>query len=134
MPTCIVSLALLLSLSSAGCSELWEDLDGIVLVDDASVDAQALPRNYWCGYAMPSFNCDNGRSHVQITALDMTSGIAMCSAAKPMPNLDSCHVIDLDGAAPSDESQCQAATGTWRPATSCCNFKGTLSCPAKPPG
>jgi hypothetical protein len=132
----IISLSLFASLSSAGCSWI-PDLGGVVLADggvdselaDGSVDSAPGARNYWCGYAMPGFNCDNGRSHVVLIAPDMTSGIAMCGIAKPMANLDSCHVIDLDGAAPTDAPQCAAAAGSWRPGNNCCNFKGTLSCP-----
>jgi hypothetical protein len=64
-----------------------------------------------------------------VAALDMTSGIAKCRMAKPMANLEFCNVIDVDGEAPADASQCTAASGSWRPGSHCCNFEGTLSCP-----
>jgi len=132
----ILSISLSMSVFSTGCS-LFLDLGDVILADggvdsepaDGGVDSTPSTRNYWCGYAMPGFHCDNGRSHVTVVALDMASGIAMCRMAKPMPNLESCHVIDLDGAAPTDATQCTAASGSWRPSNNCCNFEGTLSCP-----
>lgn len=133
----VISISLLVSsLSTTGCSSLL-DLGNVLLADggvdseiaDGGIDSKPSPRNYWCGYAMPGFHCDNGRSHVVLVAPDMTSGIAGCRMAKPMSSLESCHVIDLDGAAPTDATECTAAAGSWRTGNSCCNFEGTLSCP-----
>jgi len=154
MAKIVISISLCVSLFSTGCSLLL-DLGDVLLADggvdgapadsgvdsapadsgvdsapaDSGVDSAPSARHYWCGYAMPGFHCDNGRSHVTVVALDMTSGVAMCRVAKPMSNLESCHVIDLDGAAPTDPTQCTAASGSWRPSNNCCNFEGTLSCP-----
>jgi hypothetical protein len=122
----ILSMSLLVSsLSATGCSSVL-DLGDVILAD---AGVETGPRNYSCGYAMPGFNCDNGRSHVIVAVPDMTSAIAMCGTAKPMASLESCHVIDLDGEAPTDAFECKTASGSWRPGNSCCNFKGTLSCP-----
>lgn len=118
-------LGLLISLM--GCSPLL-DLGEVTPVDGGT-DVKAADRNYQCGYAMPGFDCNNGRSHALVVAPDMTSGIAMCHTVQPMPTLDFCYAIDSDGAASTDASQCAAAAGSWRPGNSCCNFKGTLSCP-----
>jgi hypothetical protein len=59
----------------------------------------------------------------------MTSALAMCGTAKPVANLESCHVIDLDGEPSSDAVECKTASGSWRPGNRCYNFKGTSSCP-----
>ena len=86
-------------------------------------------RNYTCGYALPGFGCNNGRASTTLLAADMTAAISACHIAQP-PNLpDFCYVLDRDGAAPSDASQCAAAGGSWRPGNSCCNFFGSVSCP-----
>jgi hypothetical protein len=86
-------------------------------------------RNYRCGYALAGFGCNNGRANTLIAAADMTAAISACHIAQP-PNLpDFCYVLDADGAAPTDASQCAAAGGSWRPGNSCCNFFGSTSCP-----
>jgi hypothetical protein len=94
-------------------------------------DCGACPtvRNYTCGYALPDFGCDNGRTHADITAPDMTTAIATCHAVQPPDRPDFCYVIDRNGAAATDESECTAASASWRPGNDCCNFFGTLSCP-----
>jgi len=94
---------------------------------------QPVLRHYVCGYAMnrPGYNCNNGRNHVDITAVDMTAAIAICQATRLPGYPDFCVVRDLDGTSSTDASQCAAAPApaSWRPKNSCCNFKGTLSCP-----
>jgi hypothetical protein len=86
-------------------------------------------RSYRCGYALAGFGCNNGRANTLIAAADMTAAISACHIAQP-PNLpDFCYVLDADGAAPTDASQCAAAGGSWRPGNSCCNFFGSTSCP-----
>lgn len=133
----IVAMSLFVSsLSTAGCSWLL-DLEGVTLADggvdsepaDSGVDSEPSPHNYQCGYAMPGFHCDNGRSHVALVAPDLTSGIAKCRMAMPMPSLEFCYVMDLSGDAPIDATECTAASGSWRPGSHCCNFEGTVSCP-----
>jgi hypothetical protein len=86
-------------------------------------------RHYACGYAMAGWNCNNGRNHVNITASDMTEAIAKCHSVQLSGYPDFCYVIDTDGAVASDTGECTAGAGSWRPGNSCCNFKGTLSCP-----
>ncbi len=94
-------------------------------------DCGACPtvRNYTCGYALPGFGCDNGRSHADVTAPDMATAIATCHAVQPPDRPDFCYVIDASGAAATDASECTAAPASWRPGNNCCNFFGTLSCP-----
>jgi len=87
-------------------------------------------RHYTCGYALPGYNCDNGRNHAFVVAADMTSAIAACHAAQLSGYTDFCYVIDTDSGTSTDVSECMAASASWRPGNSCCNFKGTLSCPA----
>lgn len=89
-----------------------------------------LVRNYSCGYALPNYGCDNGRNHALVTAVDMTAAIAACHAAQLPGYSDFCYVIDSDGATSTDVSECSAALASWRPGNNCCNFMGTLSCPA----
>jgi C1q domain-containing protein len=86
-------------------------------------------RAYTCGYAAPGNRCDDGRSSTTIFAADMASAIAACHAADQAAMKDFCYVKDRDGTAPTDASQCSAASASWRPANSCCNFMGTASCP-----
>ncbi len=86
-------------------------------------------RNYACGYALPGFGCNNGRASTTVLAADMTAAIASCHIAQPANLPDFCHVLDRDGAAPSDQAQCTAAGGSWRPRSSCCNFFGSTSGP-----
>lgn len=93
-----------------------------------SVDGET-GREYTCGYAAPGNHCDNGRSSNTIFAADMASAIAACRAADQAAMKDFCYVKDRDGTAPTDASQCSAASASWRPAHSCCNFMGTVSCP-----
>lgn len=114
---------LMLSMSSTGCSTILD------LTDPGIVDGGPPGREYRCGYAMPGFNCNNGRSHLAVVAPDMTSAISMCHAVQPMPTLDFCYVIDDGGAGSTDADQCATASGSWRPNSTCCNFEGTLSCP-----
>ena len=86
-------------------------------------------RHYTCGYALPGHNCDNGRNHAFVVAADMTAAIAACHAAQLPGYTDFCYVIDSDSGTSTDVSECMAASASWRPGNSCCNFKGTLSCP-----
>lgn len=89
----------------------------------------AVGRSYRCGYALPGYGCNNGRASTTVVVADMTAAIGSCHIAQP-PNLpDFCYVLDLDGTAPTDASQCAAAGGSWRPNYSCCNFLGSTSCP-----
>jgi hypothetical protein len=84
---------------------------------------------YTCGYALPGFGCNNGRSSLRVNAADMTTAVTACLLAQPADRPDFCHVINAQGTAPTDQSQCTAAGGSWRPNNSCCNFLGTTSCP-----
>ena len=86
-------------------------------------------RTYGCGYALPGYNCNNGRTHAFINASSMTAAVAACPAARPAGYTDSCYVLDSTGGTAADAVGCAAAGGSWRPGNSCCNFKGTLSCP-----
>jgi hypothetical protein len=86
-------------------------------------------RNYLCGYAMSGYNCDNGRHSVKITATGMTAAIATCKSQVPSGYPDFCYAQALDGVTNSDISECTAAPASWRKGNSCCNVKGTLSCP-----
>lgn len=99
---------------------------------DAMMDSSTTGRMYRCGYAAPANNCANQRRSQTLVTLDMTGAIAACNAQKPKPKLDLCYVKDNDGPAAMDESQCMAASGTWRPDGNCCTFLETLSCPASP--
>jgi hypothetical protein len=84
---------------------------------------------YTCGYALPGFGCDNGKSSLRVNAADMTTAVTACHLAQPADRPDFCYVIDAQGTAPSDASDCAATGGSWRPGNSCCNFFGTTSCP-----
>jgi len=86
-------------------------------------------RNYRCGYAQAGFGCNNGRGSSVLLAADMTSAISQCHIAQPANLPDFCYVLDADGATASDQSQCVAQGGSWRPNTSCCNFVGSVACP-----
>lgn len=86
-------------------------------------------RHYTCGYALPGYQCNNGRNHAFVVAADMTAAIAACHAAQPASYTDFCYVIDADGGTSSDTNECTAASASWRPTNSCCNFLGTTSCP-----
>ena len=96
---------------------------------NASASCQCVASaTYSCGYAMSGNGCDNGRTHVDITATDMTAAIAACKGMRPSGYPDFCYVLDRDPATPSDASEC-ALQGSWRPVKACCNFVGALSCP-----
>lgn len=84
---------------------------------------------YTCGYALPGFDCNNGKSSLRVNAADMTTAVTACHLAQPADRPDFCYVIDSVGTAPSDASQCAAVGGSWRAGNSCCNFFGTTSCP-----
>src|SRR6185503_15042814 len=84
---------------------------------------------YRCGYALAGYNCNNGRGSVLLSAPDMTTAIATCHTSQPASLPDFCYVKNTNQATPSDPTQCAAAGGSWRPASVCCNFKGSLSCP-----
>lgn len=87
-------------------------------------------RNYRCGYALAGFGCNGGRAGTVIQAADMTSAITSCHIAQPANLPDFCNVIDQAGTAATDASQCTAAGGAWRKASSCCNFVGSVTCPS----
>jgi hypothetical protein len=110
-----------------GCFSQVEDPSATSTVGTEAIEAA---RNYVCGYALPGFGCNNGRNHAFVTASDMTSAIAGCQAAQLPGYTDFCYVVDADGTAATDESSCSAASASWRPGNSCCNFNGTKSCPA----
>jgi len=97
-------------------------------ITDAMMDGSNTGRMYRCGYAAPDNNCEKQRRSQTLVTMDMTAAIAACKDQKPKPKLDLCYVKDDDGPAATDESQCMAASGTWRPDRNCCNFLGTLSC------
>jgi len=89
----------------------------------------AVGRNYSCGYALAGFGCNNGRASTTVVSANMTAAISACHIAQP-PNLpDFCYVLDRDGLAATDASQCGTAGGSWRPGNNCCNFFGSTSCP-----
>ncbi|HEX8113420.1 MAG TPA: hypothetical protein VF516_37075 [Kofleriaceae bacterium] len=105
-------------------------MDG-AMMDSAMMDSAMTDRMYHCGYAAPG-KCDNRRRSQPLIAPDMTAAIAACKKQKPKPDLDFCYVKDDDGMAATDESQCMAASGSWRPDRNCCAFMGTPSCSASP--
>jgi hypothetical protein len=74
------------------------------------------------------YNCDNGRSHLDVMAVDLNAAIAACRSQGLPGYPDFCHVLDVDGGTSADASQC-SAQASWRPKNSCCNFKGKKSCP-----
>jgi len=86
-------------------------------------------RTYACGYAASGFGCNNGRASTAVLAASMTAAIASCHIAQPANLPDFCYVLDRDGFSPSNEAQCIAAAGSWRPRNNCCNFFGSASCP-----
>lgn len=102
------------------------------LTDSAMPDSAMTDRRYQCGYAGPGNHCDNRRRSQTLIAPDMTEAIATCKKQKPKPDLDVCYVKDDDGLAAMDESQCMAASGSWRPDSNCCNLMGPQDCPASP--
>lgn len=131
-------LSVSLWLLPTGCPALL-DLKDVQIVDggsdpgtDGAVDSAMTDRMYRCGYAAPGNNCDKKLRSQTLRAPDMTAAIAACKEQMPRPKLDFCYVKDDDGRAATDESQCMAASGSWRPDGNCCNFLGTLSCPATP--
>jgi hypothetical protein len=120
------------------CSAIL-DLKDVQIVDGGSdnstngmMGSSTTGRMYRCGYAAPGNNCDNRRRTQTLVTMDMTAAIAACKKQKPKPRLDLCYVKDDGGLAATDESQCMAASGSWRPDGNCCTFLGTLSCPATP--
>ena len=86
-------------------------------------------RDYVCGYARPGNNCDNWRISTRPTVTSMAAAVAACQTHPPDLYTDFCYVLDRTGATQSDISQCATAGGSWRPGNSCCNFRGSLSCP-----
>ena len=119
-----------------GCTAIL-DLQDVQIVDggsDSSTDgmmgSSPTGRMYRCGYAAPGNKCDNRRRSQTLVTTDMTAAIAACKKQKQ--KLDFCYVKDDDGLAATDERQCMAASGSWRPDGTCCHFLGALSCPATP--
>lgn len=102
------------------------------MTDSVMIDSAMTDRMYQCGYSGPGKNCDKPRRSETLIAPDMTTAIAACKNQKLKPNPDFCYVKDDDGLAATDESQCMAASGAWRPDSNCCTFMGTLSCSASP--
>ena len=100
------------------------------LLDPGGRLPQADPIPFTCGYALPGFGCNNGRGHIDITSGNLASAIAACHAMQPPSLPDFCYVIDVQGGGPTDASVCAAAGGSWRSGNSCCNFLGSVSCPA----
>jgi hypothetical protein len=122
----------------AGCSAFL-DLGDVQIVDggsdnpsDGMMGSAMTDRMYRCGYAAPGNNCDNRRRSQPLVTQDMTAAIAACKKQKQRQRLDFCFVKDDDGLAATDESQCRAASGSWRPDDNCCQFRGRLGCPATP--
>lgn len=109
--------------ASTDQASLEDNLDGVIDIP------MPTSRRYLCGYALPGFGCNNGRSHTVLDAVDMTSAITACHVAQPADRPDFCLVLDQTGTAATDERQCTAAGGSWRPASVCCNFLGSVSCP-----
>lgn len=87
------------------------------------------PAQYRCGYALPGYGCDNGRGSIIITAANLTSAVSACRASQPSNLPDFCYVRNINAGAASDPSQCAMAGGSWRPASNCCNYRGSVSCP-----
>jgi hypothetical protein len=89
-----------------------------------------FPRRATTGVAMRrrGNGCDNFRFSSPLVSANMTTAVASCGAAKPT-TAEMCYVLDESGATIPDVSNCVAASGSWRPRNSCCNFLGTLSCP-----
>jgi len=97
-------------------------------------------RNFACGYALANVSgnrCENGRTTRFVVAKDLTAAIDACLAVQPADRDYFCCVQAPDGAAPTDQSQCEAAprlgpsmlAPAWRPGRSCCRFEGETTCP-----
>lgn len=106
----------------------------------STVVAPCPARNYACGFAMSNVSgniCENGRTTRYVTAPNMSAAISACQAAKPSGYPRFCVVLDQDGTASTDASQCEAAprlgpsklAPEWRPTRSCCKFEGETTCP-----
>ena len=96
------------------------------------VVCSATSRRYLCGWALPGYNCNNGRRSAIIQVGSMSVAIPQCRNTRPAgfsAYTDFCYVLAADGGTPADINECAAAGGSWRPKNNCCNFKGTLSCP-----
>lgn len=104
--------------------------DDAVRIDPGGRSPQADPIPFTCGYALPGFGCNNGRGHIDIASTNLVSAIAACHAQQPVSLPDFCYVIDVQGGGPTDASLCASAGGSWRSGNSCCNFLGSVSCPA----
>lgn len=106
----------------------------------SSVAAACPTRSYACGFAMSGISgeiCENGRTTRYVSATGLTEAISACQAARPADYPYFCVVLDLDGTAPSDVDECEAAprlgpsglAPVWRPGRSCCRFEGDATCP-----
>ncbi|RKH67691.1 hypothetical protein D7V93_02435 [Corallococcus llansteffanensis] len=105
--------------------------EGIDEGTTGEVSAELAAVSYICGYALPGYGCNNGRTSAYVVAADLNAAIGACRAVQPAAYSDFCYVIDAAGATPTDVTQCSAAAGSWRAGNNCCNFKGSLSCPTR---
>lgn len=117
----------ILSITAFACDAVESESDTAAVEQSAE---QALARGYQCGYALPGYNCNNGRRSTFISAASLSAAIAACPSFRPAGYTDTCYTLAQDGGISTDPSECAAAGGSWRPGNSCCNFRGTLSCPA----
>jgi hypothetical protein len=111
--------------AACGAPAAERDDDAVAEID-AELDSG---RPFLCGYALPGYNCDNGRRSTPISAANLATAVAACPSARPAGYTDSCYVLAADGGISSDPGECSSAAGSWRPGNSCCNLKGTKSCP-----
>ena len=104
------------------------------------VGSESGLRNYACGFALANVSgniCENGRTTRNVRAANLNDAISACLAVQPADRPYFCAVLDSDGAAPSDASECQAAPAlgpsgnppAWRPGRNCCRFEGETTCP-----
>jgi hypothetical protein len=94
-----------------------------------TVSCPTSPPPYRCGYARAGHNCNNWRASIVLNANSMASAVTACRANQPPDLSDFCYVRQATTGTANDVRECAWAGGTWRPASACCNFLGSLSCP-----
>ncbi len=90
---------------------------------------EASVHNYRCGYALPGYQCNNGRRSTLVQVKNILQAVSACRAAQFPGYTDRCYILNSDGFFPQDVSGCFLIGGSWRSGNNCCNFKGSLSCP-----